>query len=200
MANVFLVRHASIDGMCDRLLGRIDVGLNKRGRLEAGRAADACRRLGVRAVVSSPRRRAQETASIIASAVDCGIEIVDAFDAVDYGDWTGKQFAELSADPEWRRFDDAREELRIPGGEALDNVSARIRDGLNQIAHDDGDVVIVTDAEIIRGAMLLAESRVSTSWSLYEPEPASITPLRWPVMKPSTRNQDSGIRSQAWAG
>jgi broad specificity phosphatase PhoE len=36
-------------------------------------------------VASSPRRRACETAEIIAESVGCGIEVIDAFDEVDYG-------------------------------------------------------------------------------------------------------------------
>jgi ribonuclease H / adenosylcobalamin/alpha-ribazole phosphatase len=181
MTTVFLVRHGSIDGMRERLIGRSDVGLNKQGRSEAARAADACRRLGVGIVASSPRRRARETAEIIAESVGCSVEVVDAFDEVDYGLWSGKQFSELMADPEWRRFNDARDDARIPGGEQLDAVSHRISGGLQQLCdrHRQCDLVVVTHAEIIRGALLLAESRSWSSWSLYQPEPASITPVRW---------------------
>jgi broad specificity phosphatase PhoE len=181
VATVFLIRHGSIDGMRERLIGRADVGLNKHGRSEAARAADACRRLGVCVVASSPRRRARETAEIIAEPLGCDIEVIEAFDEVDYGLWSGKQFAELAADPEWRRFNDQRDDARIPGGEALDAVSRRIRAGLEELCarHRQGDLAVVTHAEIIRRALLLAESRSWSSWSLYEPEPASITPVRW---------------------
>jgi broad specificity phosphatase PhoE len=182
MDTLFLVRHGSIDGMRERLIGRGDIGLNKHGRSEAARAAEAVRRFGVEIVASSPRRRARETAEIIAESVGCGVEVIDAFDEVDYGVWSGKQFAELAADPEWRRFNDARDDARIPGGEELDTVTRRIRAGLEELCdrHRHGDLVVVTHAEIIRGALLLAESRSWSSWSLYEPEPASITPVRWP--------------------
>jgi probable phosphoglycerate mutase len=181
MTTVFLVRHGSIDGMRERLVGRCDAGLNKQGRHEAARAADACRRLGVRLVISSPRRRARETAAIIANSVDCEVEILDAFDEVDYGQWSGKQFAELAADPEWRRYNDARDDALIPGGEPLEALSARIRTGLEEICHrgGGGDLAVVTHAEIIRGALLLSESRGSSSPSMFQPEPASITPVRW---------------------
>ena len=182
MANVFLVRHGSFDGMRERLLGRTDVGLNKQGRLQTARVAEACRRLGVGAVVSSPRRHAQETAAIIADAVGCRVEIADAFDDVDYGAWTGKRFADLVSDPEWCRFNEAGGAARIPSGETLDEVTARIRRGLDRIAHDDiSEVVVVTHAEIIGGALLLADSRTG---SFYEPEPASITPVRWSAARP----------------
>jgi len=176
---VFLIRHGSIDGMRERLIGRADIGLNKQGRNEAARAADACRRLGVGVVASSPRRRARETAEIIAEPLGCRVEVVDAFDEVDYGLWSGKQFVELVADPDWRRFNDERDDAHIPGGEALDAVSRRIRAGLEELCvrHRHRDIVVVTHAEIIRGALLLADSRSRTS--LFQPEPASITPVRW---------------------
>ena len=153
VATVFLIRHGSIDGMGERLIGRADIGLNKQRRNEAARAADACRRLGAGVVASSPRRRARETAEIIAESLGCNVEVIEAFDEVDYGSWSGKQFVELVADPDWRRFNDDRDDARIPGGEELD--------------------------EIIRGALLLADSRSRSSWSLFQPEPTSITPMRW---------------------
>jgi ribonuclease H / adenosylcobalamin/alpha-ribazole phosphatase len=182
MANVFLVRHGSFDGMRDRLLGRTDVCLNKQGRLETSRTAEACRRLGIGAVISSPRRHAQETAAIIATVAGCRVEIADEFDDVDYGAWTGKSFSDLVSDPEWCHFNDAGSDARIPGGETVEGLSARIRCGLDRIAQDDiGEVVVVTHAEIISGALLLA---ASSMWSVYEPEPASITPVRWSVTMP----------------
>jgi broad specificity phosphatase PhoE len=104
--------------------------------------------------------------------VGCQVEVIDAFDEVDYGVWSGKQFSELMADPEWRRFTDACDDAQIPGGEELNAVSRRIRAGLGQVCdrHRHSDLVVVTHAEIIRGALLLAGSR---SWSLYQPEPAA---------------------------
>jgi probable phosphoglycerate mutase len=84
-------------------------------------------------VASSPRRRARETAEIIAESLGCNVEVIEAFDEVDYGSWTGKQFVELVADPDWRRFNDDRDDARIPGGEELDEVSRRIRAGLEEL-------------------------------------------------------------------
>jgi probable phosphoglycerate mutase len=181
MPTLFLVLHGSSDGGRERLLGRTDLGLNKQGRLEAGRAADACRRLGVGLVASSPTRRARETAEIIAESVECRLEIVDAFDEVDFGRWSGKLFSELVADPEWRRFNDDGADVDIPEGEGLDAVILRIKNGLEHVCprDDSGEVVIVTHAEIIRGAMQLAESRPGSSSSIYQPEPGGITPVRW---------------------
>lgn len=181
MRTVYLIRHGSIDAMRERLIGRTDAALNKHGRHEATLTAAACQRLGIGLVGSSPRRRARETAEIIAAALDCGIEVCDDFDEIDYGAWSGKSFAELAADPAWRRFNEDRDAAAIPGGESLDAVSARITSGLDAICARTcpGDIAVVTHAEIIRGALLLAHSRSWSSWSLYQPEPASITAMRW---------------------
>ena len=45
--------------------------------------------------------------------------------------------------------------------------------------------IVVTHAEIIRGAVLLAEGHSWSSWALHQPEPASITPLAWPFARTS---------------
>ena len=184
---VFLVRHGTIDGMRERLLGRSDVGLNAQGRREVADAAERCRRLGPRLVVTSPRRRTLETASVIAESIGCDVEIVDAFDEIDFGEWTGRPFADLSVDPEWRRFNQHRDTARIPGGEALSAVSERIRSGLDQWCQQcrARGLIVVTHAEIIRGAVLLAEGHSWSSWALHQPEPASITPLAWPFARTS---------------
>jgi probable phosphoglycerate mutase len=105
----------------------IDIGLSPEG--EAAAAALAARLAGVSfdRVVSSPLRRALETASIVAP--DRAVETDARLAEMDYGDWEGLTYDQIEArDPEYRRrWVDDPAALRCPGGESGDDVAARVR-------------------------------------------------------------------------
>lgn len=63
-----LIRHGETDLNARGVLqGSIDAELNDRGRAQAAQAARALQELGLRRIVSSPQRRALQTAGIIAA-------------------------------------------------------------------------------------------------------------------------------------
>lgn len=180
MCTILLVRHGRVDGMTERLWGRTDVSLNLCGIDDAESAADACCANGLDAIVCSPRRRARETAAILAARTSAPVRIAPEFDEVDYGRWTGRPFEELAEDAAWRQYNEARATAVIPGGETLDALTRRIRMGLDQVQRESaGRVAIVTHAEVIRGALLLASGRSWAAWADIQPAPASVTRLEW---------------------
>ncbi len=96
-----LVRHGLTDwNESGRLLGRIAIGLNERGRRQARALADALREVQVRAVFSSPQQRTQETAQAIASAQGVEVQTEPGLDEVWLGRWQGKTFGEIQDDPD----------------------------------------------------------------------------------------------------
>lgn len=181
MCHVLLIRHGSFDGMTDRLAGRAADGINTRGMGEAVSAAVACRRLRIAAVVTSPQRRAVETAAIVADRLGLAVDACASFDEIDFGEWRGRTFDELSRDPDWLAYNTRRETARIPGGERLAGVTERVHRGLTALlgAYRSRTVAVVTHAEIIRAALLLAESRSWTAWSRFDPHPGSISLVSW---------------------
>ncbi len=102
--NLILVRHGLTDwNEQGRLIGRMAIGLNERGRAQAGRAAEALRDHTVEAVISSPQRRTRETAEPIAQVLGLDVEIDPGLDEVWLGRWQGKTVAELHGDPDLER-------------------------------------------------------------------------------------------------
>ena len=85
---VLLVRHGETDdNAADRFQGRLDTALNERGRAQSRALAEVLAGERLRALYSSPLRRARETAESVAGRL--GLELV--LDArlmeADAGDW-----------------------------------------------------------------------------------------------------------------
>jgi broad specificity phosphatase PhoE len=150
---VLLVRHGETDdNAADRFQGRLDTPLNARGRAQSLALADALAVEGLRALYSSPLRRARETAEIVAGRL--GLELV--LDArlmeADAGDWSGLLYTEIDAADAgafdaWR----AREPgFRFPGGESVSEQTQRVAAALLDVAAGPLPALVVTHGGCIR--------------------------------------------------
>jgi broad specificity phosphatase PhoE len=153
-ATILLVRHAAHVELGALLSGRRrDVALSAEGLEQAAILADLLGTLPIAAIYSSPRERAWYTAREIAEPHGLKPIILDDLDEVDFGTWSGRRFAELEADAEWRRWNEARAEARAPGGESMAEAVARASSALANVArdHDGQTIVAVSHCDIIRG-------------------------------------------------
>jgi broad specificity phosphatase PhoE/ribonuclease HI len=148
-----LVRHGSTVHSADkRFSGRNDLPLNNVGRGQA--AALAKRSFGdVSAVLSSPLRRAVETAEAIAAPLGLPVGIVDGLIETDFGDWEGLTSAEArERNPvefeAWRGSPD----VAPPGGESFSAVGRRVRRAREEIIaqHPASTVVVVSHVTPIK--------------------------------------------------
>jgi broad specificity phosphatase PhoE len=132
---LYLTRHGSTTrSEPEQHLGqRIDVELSEPGRQAA--AALARRLEGVRfeRVVSSPLRRARETAAICApsGAVETDERLIE----MDYGRWEGLTYEQIEArdGPARRTWEADPGSLACPGGESGDDVARRVRAFLEEL-------------------------------------------------------------------
>lgn len=135
---------------------RLDVPLSPEGRAQAealGRRIDG---IELGQIVSSPLRRARETAEIVAAGRP--VEVDARLTEMDYGEWEGLTYAEVEArDAERRRrweADPARH--RCPGGESGDDVATRARAFLaDLLAGDPADRTIFAVAHSTLNRVLL---------------------------------------------
>ncbi|HEX5222226.1 MAG TPA: histidine phosphatase family protein [Verrucomicrobiae bacterium] len=131
MTTFYLVRHASNDLLPHTLAGRMPgVHLNEKGRREAERLADRLAPVPVHQIFSSPLERAKETANPLAKRLGLKMEVAEALNEIDFGDWTGKRLAELDCLERWRRWNCCRGTARIPNGETMLEVQNRMVDAL----------------------------------------------------------------------
>jgi broad specificity phosphatase PhoE len=157
MATAYLLRHGETEYHAQqRLLGRLDIGLNKKGLEQAGRVAEYFRGVQLSGIYSSPLRRCLETAAPTAEAKGLEMVIMDGLMEVEMGEWDGRNIEELfsSEGEEVGRWMRNPSSVRIPGGEDFGAVRKRVMAAMKEIAarHEGNEaVLVVTHGGPIRG-------------------------------------------------
>jgi probable phosphoglycerate mutase len=189
MLTLFLTRH----GLTERsdpeqhLGQRIDIGLSAAGRGQAEALRDRLRAERFDRVVSSPLRRATETAAIVT-----GQEPVEADERLlemDYGAWEGLTYAGIAArDAAYRsRWEADPASLPCPDGESGDDVAARVRSFLaDELAASTGEagrtVLAVGHSTLDRILLCVAlDVPVREFRRRFTHGQANLTVLAWPV-------------------
>ena len=110
---------------------------------------------------SSTAGRALQTLSIIAEHIEADWHQThsdDRLQEIDVGEWSGKSYAEIGR--EQGEFVDSSASLftvRAPGGEFYDDVAARLRSWIADIANERGDRLVVMhgmSSRVLRGLLL----------------------------------------------
>lgn len=149
-----LVRHGH-----HALLGRVLAGrmpgvvLSPAGLAQAAALAEWVRGTAIRAVLSSPVQRARETAAPIAAACGLPVTIEAGLEELDFGNWSGQEFAALAAAPGWTEWNAVRSLARPPGGETMLQVQARAMSALMHAAEGGGAVVAVSHSDVIKAVL-----------------------------------------------
>jgi probable phosphoglycerate mutase len=149
----------------------------KEGWAQAARLAERLATARIAAVYSSPLERARETAEAVARPHGLAVGILGGAVEIDFGDWTGRTLAELAEDPRWRRFNTFRSATRIPGGEMMPEVQARIVAALEELRlrHGDATVAVVSHGDVIKSAVCHYAGIPLDLLLRLEVEPASVT-------------------------
>ncbi|HVL05088.1 MAG TPA: histidine phosphatase family protein [Acidimicrobiales bacterium] len=145
---LLIVRHGQTQANADGLiLGRADPPLTDLGRRQAAALARALP--APARVVSSPLRRAQETASAFGGPV----ETDDRWIELDYGQMDGTPAASIGDDL-WARWR-ADPDFAPPGGESLRALGTRVRAGCDELAGEaaERDIVVVSHVSPIKAAV-----------------------------------------------
>lgn len=175
---LLLIRHCEHDRPGPLLVGRDDgVDLSPAGERAARRMADHLAARALAAVVTSPSRRCRTTAAILAAPHGLRPEPEPDLDELDFGAWRGRRFAELEGDPAWVRFNTARGTARIPGGEAVADVAARVARALGRIAEraPDRTVAMVSHGDVIRTALCGLLGLAPDLMLRFEVDPGSVS-------------------------
>ena len=150
MGTLYFVRHGeSIWNVDKRVCGSIDVPLTQRGRDMARETGDEIKRRGLKIdrIISSPLKRAFETATIISSVIGVKVEEDPRISEQAFGKWEGKI---LIGD---MGFVEAKKSFAISyeGGESMLKTAHRVYSLLDQIKEDrDNNYLIVAHNGIAR--------------------------------------------------
>ena len=186
---LFLRHGRTADNVARRFSGpRGDgAGLDEVGRHQAAVVAAALTDARVAAVVSSPLRRARETAEVVAGALGLGVAVEPAFADFDPGAWDGRTSEEVrSAAPAWHAAWSVSPDVAPPDGESVRAVQARVLDGIRALVarHRGRRVLVVSHAVPIGAAVTAALEAPLTSALRLSIANGSLSVVRYPVDGP----------------
>lgn len=180
-ATILLIRHAAHVELGRTLTGRRrDVALSREGLDQAAIVADLLGTDPLAAVWSSPRERAWYTARDIAEPHGIKVRVDERLDEIDFGDWTGRDYADLEGDPAWRDWNERRGSARCPGGESMEEAVARAAEAVAEIAreHDGGTVAAISHCDVIRGLIARFLGLPLDNLLRFDVDPASVSRVR----------------------
>jgi len=128
MVEIILARHGETDLNAGEIFrGRVDVDLNEAGIKQAELLGNYLGNERIDLVYSSPLKRAVKTAEAIARPHNLEVNVAENLIDFDYGEWQGlplrevrEKYGEL-----YRDWQDTPEQVRVPGGESLEDVRSR---------------------------------------------------------------------------
>ncbi len=127
------------------------VALSAEGEAQAAALADRFAGMGIGAVLSSPIDRARQTAAAIAAD---SVEIDAGLNEIDFGDWTGAEFAALEGQPAWEDWNRHRSIARCPGGETMMAAQDRaVATVMRAGARPERQIVLVSHQDVLKAVL-----------------------------------------------
>ena len=146
---ILLIRHGLTAGnQAKRYIGKTDEPLCPDGLS----ALKTIRYPKCDCVISSPLMRCLQTAKIIFPTQQP--HICELFRECDFGDFEGKNYADLNGDERYQQWIDSGGTLPFPNGEAPDAFKARCCKGLIQMTHEFASAYSL--AMIVHGGTIMA--------------------------------------------
>jgi broad specificity phosphatase PhoE/ribonuclease HI len=148
---LLMLRHGQTEHSAQRRYsGRADLPLTELGQRQAAAAAARLANTnGVAAVVSSPLRRAMQTAQPVADALGVPLTVHDGLIETDFGAWEGLTFTEArERDPELHTRWLTDTSVAPPGGESMDAVHRRVRRVRDQLISEHGAATLIVVSHV----------------------------------------------------
>jgi len=164
-----LLRHGQTPMSVDkRFAGQTDIPLTPFGAEQAAAAAKRLAGGPADVIVTSPLRRARDTAAAVAAATGAPVVVAEPFQEADFGAWEGLTFAEAR-----ERWPDemtawlADPAVPPPGGESFAAVSRRVLDGLGELLASQAGRTVVVVSHVTPIKILLAHALLAPLAALY---------------------------------
>lgn len=171
VVEIILIRHGETEwNATETFRGRADVALNENGLKQAELLGEYLHEEKIKVVYSSPLRRAVRTAEAIAGHHRLSVTIAENLNDIDCGEWEGLTLKEVKEkfSETYQDWVDTPEQVRIPGGESLNDVRDRalpfVQDAVTRCG--DGKIALVSHRavhKVLIGALLCMDN--SSFWS-----------------------------------
>lgn len=163
--------------------GGTDPSLSEVGREQAERAATAFAARGtIQAIVSSPLKRCQETAQVVAARLGLDVRVDAGLRETDFGAWEGLTFGEVrERQPEELNAWLASPDAAPPGGESFASVADRVSETRDRLAAEYAGrtVLLVTHVTPIKTLVRLALGAPPESLFRMELSAASVSAVAY---------------------
>lgn len=160
MTRLYLIRHGRSTANSAGILAghQPGVDLDERGIEQATALAAKFAVPELKAIISSPVARCQQTASYLSERLDMKITTDERFTEMDFGLWQGRALADLVTEPLWPTVQNHPSQMRFPDGESFEEVGIR---AAAAIAHwndllQGGSYAVFTHADVIK--VIVAQS------------------------------------------
>jgi broad specificity phosphatase PhoE len=154
MTELILARHGETAWNVEKVFrGRADVDLDELGVRQAELLGKYLSHWELEAIYSSPLRRALDTANMVARYQKVAVRIAEGLRDFDYGEWQSLPEQEVkrlypALLNEWHN---SPHNVRIPGGESLEDVRKRAAELVNDIiSRHRGDTLLVSHRVVIK--------------------------------------------------
>jgi probable phosphoglycerate mutase len=186
-----------------RFAGRGDIPLTDVGHEQAAAvAASLAKRGGVDLVLTSPLRRAHETARAVADAVGVPLVMDEDLVETDFGSWEGMTFGEVMARwPDEMTAWMADPDVLPPNGESFAAVGARVNAALDRLlaANQGQTVVVVSHVTPIKSIVCRALLAPAAALFRFHLDVAALSEAAWFADGPAllrSLNDTSHLRSE----
>jgi alpha-ribazole phosphatase len=159
MTELILIRHGETEWNVVKVFrGQVDINLSETGIKQAELLASYLSTVAIEAIYSSPLKRAQKTAEAIAKPhrlkVNAEPDLID----LNFGKWQGLSHEEVKEKygDLYARWINHPEQVRMPGGETLDDVSKRVTRFRNKVIENHRGTIVIVGHRVVNKVMLCA--------------------------------------------
>jgi len=157
MTEIILARHGETEwNVAEVFRGQIDIDLNETGVKQAELLSGYLSTSAIEAVYSSSLKRALKTAEIIAQPHKLKVNVDSDLIDFNFGKWQGLLHQEVKEKYRdlYATWITHPEQVRIPDGEALEDVSKRVIRVRNKVIENHRGTVIIVGHRVVNKVML----------------------------------------------
>jgi broad specificity phosphatase PhoE len=163
MLNLYVIRHGETEWNTQkRMQGRLDSDLTDKGVNDALLLGERLKETGFQRVISSPSKRAVETANRVIGKRSISIETDERLMEIDLGSWQGKTESEIKElfPTQFNSYWNQPVMYENPRGESFLDVKNRVADFLFNLEKTipSGNVLIVTHGVVVKTLYLLCRN------------------------------------------
>ncbi len=157
MTEIILARHGETEwNVAEVFRGQIDIDLNEPGVKQAELLSGYLSTSAIAAVYSSPLKRALKTAEIIAQPHKLEVDVDPDLIDFNFGKWQGLSHQEVKEKYRdlYATWITHPEQVSIPDGEALEDVSKRVIRVRNKVIENHRGTVVIVGHRVVNKVMI----------------------------------------------